>query len=213
MIYKNRLITYFSITFTFFVAYSAENPAHSLESNTTTRHLVALDSVKQEVVNGNRFVIHQLQPKETYYQLSRTYGVPVNDIMAANNKKNLRIGDSVRIPRGKAAAEAPQNSSNTAATTKPQRQSTTVTQEKFTEYKVGKSETLYAIAKRFDITVETIKKANNLTSDNLREGQILRIPENELPEVQPVIPLEDNPLVIIDEKQPLDLSDFEANRY
>lgn len=210
---KIKLTTYFSITFSFLLAYGAANPAYSSVNSALKMHLSALDSVRQEVVDGNRFVIHQLQPKETYYQLSRTYGVPVNDIMAANNKKNLRIGDSVRIPRGKAAAEAPQNSSNTAATTKPQRQSTTGAQEIFTEYKVGKSETLYAISKRFDITVETIKKANNLTSDNLREGQILRIPENEIPEVQPVIPLEDNPLVIIDEKQPLDLSDFEANRY
>lgn len=213
MIYKNRLITYFSITFTFFVAYSAENPAHSLESNTTTRHLVALDSVKQEVVNGNRFVIHQLQPKETYYQLSRIYGVPVNDIMAANNKKSLRIGDTVRIPRGKAQPAAQQVQTNTSTTPSAPRPTQNSQQDNVTEYKVGKSETLYAISKRFDINVETIKKVNNLTSDNLREGQILKIPANNIPEEPTIVPLEDNPLVIIDENQPLDLSDFEANRY
>src|SRR5690606_6648548 len=164
MIYKNRLITYFSITFTFFVAFSAEKPAHSLESNTTTRHLDALDSVKKEVVNGNSFFIHQLQLKETYYQLNRIYGVPVNNIMHANNNKSLRICDTVRIPRGKAQPAAQQVQTNTSTTPSAPRPTQNTQQDNVTEYKVGKSETLYAISKRFDINVETIKKVNNLTS-------------------------------------------------
>src|SRR5690606_13095402 len=161
MIYKNRLITYFSITFTFFVAYSAENPAHSLESNTTTRHLVALDSVKQEVVNGNRFVIHQLQPKETYYQLSRIYGVPVYDIMAANKKKSLRIGDTIRIPRGK-AQHAGHQVQTSACTAPPAPHPTHNSQhDNVTEYNLRKSESPHATSKRFVVNVEIIKKGNS----------------------------------------------------
>lgn len=208
-----KRVTYFSIIFSFFLACFLATPVYSTVNSISENPLSALDSVRQEVVNGNRFVVHELKPKETYYQLSRIYGVPVNDIMAANNKKNLRVGDTVRIPRGKAQEVAPQNNPSTTSVAKPQNTVTTAPQQIFTEYKVGKKETLYAISKRFDTSVETIKKANNLTSDKLREGQILKIPENEIPEVEAVVPLEDNPLVIIDEKQPLDLSDFEANKY
>jgi LysM repeat protein len=139
--------------------------------------------------------------------------------MAANNKKSLRIGDVVKIPRGKApvATTAPIETNTTpTAVQQPIRQNTAEQrpqQEIFTEYKVGKSETLYAISKRFDISVETIKKTNNLTSDNLREGQILKIPENNIPEPEPSDDVIHNPVIIIAEKQPLDLSDFEANKY
>ncbi|HMR17862.1 MAG TPA: LysM peptidoglycan-binding domain-containing protein [Sphingobacterium sp.] len=176
-----------------------------------------LDSVRQEIVNGNRFIIHKLEPKETYYQLSRTYNVPVKDIMDANNKKNLRIGDVVRIPRGKASITVA-TTVPTVATTPIQQSERSVTQSKapqriFTEYKVGKSETLYAISRRFDISVETIKKTNDLASDRLREGQILKIPEANLPESEPIEAIAQTPPVITEERQPLDLSDFEANKY
>lgn len=214
MINKNRLITYFSLTFSFFTVYSTNNPVYSLENETAKIQLSVLDSVRQEIVDGERFVIHQLKPKETYYQLSRIYGMPVNDIMWANNRKNLRIGDTVRIPRGKVEITTQQHQMNNAVASSSQGSTNeTPQQELMTKYKVSKSETLYAISRRFDISVETIKKVNNLTSDNLREGQILKIPEKNIVETPPSISLADNPLVITDERQSLDLSDFEANKY
>src|SRR5690606_5772824 len=129
------------------------------------------------------------------------------------NKKSLRIGDNDSIPRGKAQPAAQQVYSNTSTTPSAPLPTLNAQQDTVTEYKVGKSETLYAISKCFDINIETTKKVNNLTSDNLREGQILKNPANINPEEHTVVPLEDIPLVIIDENQPLDLSDFEANRY
>lgn len=46
-----------------------------------------------------------------------------------------------------------------------------------TEYKVGASETLFSIARRFGSTVDDVKKLNGLDSDGLKEGQILKIPD------------------------------------
>src|SRR5690606_14316600 len=76
-----------------------------------------------------------------------------------------------------------------------------------------KKQTQDVISERFGMNVEAIKKVHNLTSYNLREGQILKTPEHNSPEEPTIVPLEDNPLDIIYENQPLDLSDFEANRY
>lgn len=224
MMNKLRLTTYINIIFSLILSSSAFVPAYSNTFATTTSNPVLLDSVRQKIANGNRYVIHQLKAKETYYHLSRVYNVPVKDIMDANSKKNLRIGDTVRIPRGKAqtTAASPTVASTATAVAPPAQQQQAQqnvsqqaqvlqdpSQHIFTEYKVGKSETLYAISKRFDITVETIKQANNLTSDKLREGQILKIPENNIPEPEPIVQVP----IIIEEKQPLDLSDFEANKY
>lgn len=56
------------------------------------------------------------------------------------------------------------------------------------EYKVSHGETLFSIAKRFNTTVDNIKKENNLTSNTLSSGQTLIIqPASEAPETQPVV--------------------------
>ncbi|MBD1386637.1 LysM peptidoglycan-binding domain-containing protein [Mucilaginibacter rigui] len=52
------------------------------------------------------------------------------------------------------------------------------------QYKVSAHETLYAIAKRFNTTVEAITALNNLKSTNLTAGQILLVP-NGIPPEQP----------------------------
>lgn len=46
-------------------------------------------------------------------------------------------------------------------------------------YTVVRGDTLSAIAAAFDISVKRLKGANNLTSDLIREGQVLNIPEPE----------------------------------
>ncbi|MGN0003620.1 MAG: LysM peptidoglycan-binding domain-containing protein [Sphingobacterium composti] len=176
-----------------------------------------LDSIGTENVNGKRFVIHKLKSKETYYQLSRIYGVPVNDIMAANNKKNLRVGDSVRIPRGAAVETRPTLSVPTAQNTnsqnKPNNAPVLINPNEITEYKVGKSETLFAISRRFGISVPDIKRINNLTSDSLKEGQILKIPNHALPAEEPPVVAIEPIQEVIEENNPIDDSAFKPNKY
>lgn len=43
-------------------------------------------------------------------------------------------------------------------------------------YTVQRGDTLYGISKQFGVPIETIKKTNNLTSNNLMIGQVLKIP-------------------------------------
>lgn len=46
------------------------------------------------------------------------------------------------------------------------------------EYTVQKGDTLYGISKQFGMSIDSIKKLNNLTSNNLEVGQVLQIREN-----------------------------------
>ena len=207
---QKTIKTYHKLTFLFVFGLSipviglAKPADFSIENNISIRQ----DSIGTENINGKRYVIHKLGTKETYYQLSRTYGVPVNEIMQANNKKTLRVGDTVRIPRGAAIETRPTlptaNTKNNAPVL--------VNPNDITEYKVGKSETLFAISRRFGIPVEDIKKINNLSSDSLREGQILKIPNHALPQPEPVV---QQPIVpeIITENNPIDDSAFKGNKY
>ncbi len=177
-------------------------------------------STKTTVKNGKTFLEHTVTSKDTYYQLSRIYGVPVKDIMNANNKKNLRVGDAVFIPaKDEAKKEEPKkeiaktNSSNEGdSRTLGNPNSETIQAKILTEYKVGNNETLYSIAKRFSTTVDNIKKLNSLNTDTVREGQTLKIPDGNVV----VIQKETAPAAInipIPENLSKEEIEFETNRY
>ena len=159
---------------------------------------------KTETVNGKTYIIHEIKAKETYYALSRTYSIPVNDIMAANNKKSLRVGDTVRIPSDITEDRQPLATNNGSTTT------AVSPDDILTDYKVGSNETLYAIAKRFQTNVDDIKRLNNLKSDNLREGQLLRIPDGNLPP-EPVVPTA--PPAIVEKIDDVPVRNIQAGRY
>lgn len=176
---------------------------------------IAPDSIGTEIINGEIYIIHQVERKETYYALGRRYNAQVNAIMSANNKKNLRPGDTVKIPTGrKAAQNLPEQKApdRNVQEVKPKNEPIDP-KSILTEYKVGKSETLYAISRRFNTTVEAIQKLNNLSSDTVKEGQFLKIPDSDY--VAPVQIVE-QPAIILDTPttaiDPKDLG-FETNRY
>lgn len=149
------------------------------------------DSIGEKAIDGEINIVHRIEPKETYYALSRRYNIPAKRIMEVNNKKNLRPGDTVYIPTGR--GEAPTTTTQPPAPTKQQEQQDP--SQVLTEYKVGKRETLYAISRRFGTTVDALKKMNDLPSDSLREGMTLKIPNanyrEPIPEVsQPPIAID-----------------------
>ncbi len=176
-------------------------------------------SQKKTVVNGKTFIEHSVTAKDTYYQLSRIYGIPVKDIMNANNKKNLRVGDAVYIPFKE--EEKKQDNKPAIVQNEPINRDSkplgdpngeTIQAKILTEYKVGSNETLYSIAKRFSTTVDNIKKLNSLDSDTVREGQTLKIPDGNVV----VIQKETAPAAInlpIPENISKEEIEFETNRY
>lgn len=214
MKYNKSIKSHLSLSFLIGLSFGFTTPQLSLANSIVPYKAIStLDSIGNEIVNGNRFVIHKLESGQTYYQLSRIYSIPVKEIIATNNNKGLRVGDTVKIPKGKATVVKPQE---TKVTIQTPIVATTNNSAEITEYKVGRAETLYSIAKRFQLTVDEIKRYNNLTSNNLREGMILKIPKHNsfVEEVA-----EDSaPIItalpeIIEEHQPIDDAVFKANRY
>ena len=178
----------------------------AVKTNTTTE------------INGKKFLVHTIAAKDTYYQLSRTYGVAVKDILAANNSKNLTVGDVAHIPvkqekvqaeKSKDKKEKPPIDKETSSLPNPNQQET-INAKILTEYKVGPKETLYSIAQRFATTVDDIKLLNKLADDSLKEDQLLKIPDGKVIVTKPAPVTEPNYLPIPEvERQEIE---FETNR-
>src|SRR5690606_21560935 len=144
----------------------------------------SVDSIGVKFENGKKVIIHQLEARETYFGLSRQYAIPVKQIIAANGNKSLKVSDTVQIPMGSYEPGTATNTRGTPAAQQPS-QPPPLAEGEYTSYKVGKRETLFTISKRFVISVESIKRANGLSDDSLKIGQILKIPNKELPPPAP----------------------------
>jgi len=124
--------------------------------------LVILFSFSQE-----EFIKHTVTKGETIYSIAKKYLITDADIYALNPEaeKNLRYDTVLIIPKN----------------SKVKNTSTTEEVKQLTGYKthkVRRRETLYGIAKKYNITEAIIKKENPiLYSENLRRGDKIKIPE------------------------------------
>lgn len=107
-----------------------------------------------------RINIYVVKPGDSLYKIAEKFNTTVDAIKELNGltSNNLDIGDELLIPRPK----SPSNDNNTG--------------NNFFNYTVEFGDTLYSIAKEYNTTVNVIKEINNLTSNTLQIGQVLKIP-------------------------------------
>lgn len=103
--------------------------------------------------SGNTYIV---KSGDSLWKIANNFGVSVDDIKNVNNltNNNLSVGQVLVIPGG----NVPTTPSQT--------------------YTVQRDDTLYKIASNYGISVDALKIANNLTSNVLSIGQILKIPGN-----------------------------------
>lgn len=134
------------------------------------------DSVGVERKNGKLFVQHKVDPKETLYALSRKYNVPVSQIVEANPsvQTTIKIGEIVLIPRKSATANAVASTAK-AVPAAPAASSRTYTVSTSGNklHTVEARQTLYSISKMYGVSVEDIRRWNNLTDNSISIGTSL----------------------------------------
>jgi len=113
------------------------------------------DSLRLETIDGQDYVIHQVDPGETLYSISKRYRASMNAIADANPraKNGLEDGMIIRVPY------KPLVNNDVA--------------ERI--HTVAQGETLYSISRIYDISVVQIMEWNDLLSSDLEIGQELKI--------------------------------------
>jgi len=107
--------------------------------------------------NPSNMFMYTVKKGDSLYSIAKIYNTTVSEIIKLNNLKstNLSIGQTLRIPE-----------TNITVTTMP---------PSFTSYTVKKGDSLYSLAKRYGISVDTIIMDNALNTTNLSIGQVLKI--------------------------------------
>jgi membrane-bound lytic murein transglycosylase D len=130
---------------------------------------------------------HTVKGGEKLSTIARKYGVTVADLKSWNyvGKKGIRPGKKlvvyVRVhkPVTTPAKAEPKNEPLLAATTgesdNSQLAENTTTKKEFIYHKVKKGESLFSIAKRYNVTSADLKDLNKLKSNNLHYGQLLKV--------------------------------------
>lgn len=114
-------------------------------------------------INPNNMFMYTVKVGDTLYGIAKKYNTTVNDIINLNYLKstNLTPGQVLRIPETYTKEEE-------------------MMLPNYINYVVTKGDTLYSIAKKYNISADTLIKDNSITNNTLKVGQNLkiRVPSN-----------------------------------
>lgn len=142
-------------------------------------------------------VVHVVAPGDSLWAIARRYGCDPREILRARGAAGSRIlpGDRVRVPacRGSvSASRAPAPAARSTSTrgtpfgaAGPARRRAAAAGS--VVHRVAAGDTLYAIARRYDTTVEAIRSDNALAGSLIRPGQALVVPLGDRAPIPPAL--------------------------
>jgi LysM repeat protein/ABC-type branched-subunit amino acid transport system substrate-binding protein len=131
---------------------------------------------EKTIINNRIFYIHTVLKGQTLYSISKAYEVSQDVIVLENpglDPTTLKEGQAIRIPAGetKQAAVYPQN------------------KEDFREHHVRRGQTVYSLARRYNVDEELIYHYNPWARQGIQPDQTLWIPRRK--EIQALTALEE----------------------
>ena len=125
-------------------------PSNALQINQVLKIPTTINEETKDYIN------YTVKSGDSLYKIANNYKTTVDEIKKLNNltSNNLQINQVLKIP------------------TTSQQDTTS-----YISYTVKSGDSLYKVANTYNTTVDSIKKLNNLTSNNLQINQVLKIPK------------------------------------
>ena len=143
------------------------------------------DSVGTKVKNGKMYLLHKVEKGDGLYNISKRYNVSLKDIILENpgSDEVVKLGQIILVPSNrepimeeKVVKDFFDGSLLPKEKTYLSKHANTMEVSTFAKYhKVALGETLYAISKKYNTSVEMIRALNVLETDQLLEGQRLLV--------------------------------------
>ncbi|MGC8616381.1 MAG: LysM peptidoglycan-binding domain-containing protein [Desulfurella sp.] len=144
------------------------------------------------------YIKYTVTPGDTLFSIAKTFSTTINELKKINSltSNNLSIGQTILVPPKIMAIKSMQNNNSSNKTPTYQAKNNTDQQQNndqsvaldnsetnnyslyLDHYTVQKGDTLYQIAKKFNISVDDIVALNNLPNKEITVGEILLIPNN-----------------------------------
>lgn len=152
--------------------YDLKLPKESLEKFNLVANEIPQSEKPRILSVRTVFIKHRVRKGETIASIASKYNVSDSVIISHNklsSKKKLVQGRKLKIPITR--------ENQGYASSKSRQKGEKIIIASSGRYKVKKGETLLMIARRFVITSDQIKELNNLETDKIRVGQILKLPQ------------------------------------
>ncbi len=123
---------------------------------------------------GSRTLKHAVEAGQTYYSISKLYGVPIESILVANS---LALEDKLSVGQQLTIRNVPQGfpvGREISAPT-PAASPVSAPKQEVVYHTVEKGQTMFRISKLYNVTIEQIQQWNGLTDVAVKEGQKIKI--------------------------------------
>lgn len=187
---------------------------------------VAQNSPKAERILEKGTVIHTVKPSETLFSISRHYNVKIDDIKSWNNfnGNELNIGQELVIKNNASEKSSIEQSKTSGTTIQPSTNSTASSENinkdvpmESTDAKVvhtvEPTQTLFSISRMYNVSVDELKKWNELQQSELSVGQKLIVKRKSEQEMrEEVVPEKKNDITAHDKTEIKEqFEDYEAS--
>ncbi len=125
-----------------------------------------------ELKMDGSFLVHTVSPKETIYSISKKYDIPAPQLIRDNPilKEGLKIGQELRI----------QTTRERRVDIEIEKVKTVfvpAVRDSLVHHIVEAKQTLYSLAKQYNVNMDSIRIVNGGLPKGLQTGQVLRIPK------------------------------------
>ena len=136
------------------------------KNNNLTNNLLSIGQILN-ITNDDKLLENKsyiVQKGDTIYKIARDNNITVKKLLDYNNLSTtvLKEGQIILIPLVEQE----------------------IIEEEYITYTVQKGDTLYKIANKYNTTVENLKNLNNLNTNILSIGQVIKIPTKDIEEIE-----------------------------